>query len=304
MSNILSTIGNTPLVDVSGLLPLPPRTQVLAKVEGSNPGGSIKDRPALRMVREAERTGALRPGMTIVEATSGNTGIALAMIGAALGYRLHIIMPACVSNERRSIITAFGAELELSPAAKGTDGAIDRARSLTASRPQDYFMPDQFNNAANVRSHYETTGPEIHQQTAGHVDIVVAGIGTGGTLMGIGQYLREIRPGIKIFGVEPGIGHKIQGLKNMTESEVPGIFDRTLLDGIVRVDDEEAFMATRLLAVKAGIFSGISSGAALAGSWRIVRDFPGRSVVTILPDRGERYLSASLFRSYCGKCPP
>lgn len=165
-------------------------------------------------------------------------------------------------------------------------------------------MPDQFNNAANARSHFETTGPEIYQQTAGHVDIVVAGIGTGGTLMGIGRYLREVRPGIKIFAVEPGIGHKIQGLKNMTESEVPGIFDRTLLDGIVRVDDEEAFMATRLLAVKAGIFSGISSGAALAGSWRIVRDFPGRSVVTILPDRGERYLSTSLFRSYCGKCPP
>ncbi len=304
MSNILSTIGNTPLVDVSGLRPLPPCSRVLAKVEGSNPGGSIKDRPALRMIREAERSGALRPGMTIVEATSGNTGIALAMIGAALGYRLHIIMPACASNERRSMIAAFGAELELSPAARGTDGAIDRARSLMASRPQDHFMPDQFNNAANARSHFETTGPEIYQQTAGHVDIVVAGIGTGGTLMGIGRYLREVRPGIKIFAVEPGIGHKIQGLKNMTESEVPGIFDRTLLDGIVRVDDEEAFMATRLLAVKAGIFSGISSGAALAGSWRIVRDFPGRSVVTILPDRGERYLSTSLFRSYCGKCPP
>lgn len=304
MINILSTIGNTPLVDVSGLRPLPPRTRVLAKVEGSNPGGSIKDRPALRIVREAERSGALRPGMTIVEATSGNTGIALAMIGAALGYRLHVIMPACVSNERRSIIEAFGAELELTPAARGTDGAIARARSLVASRSSAYFMPDQFSNSANVRSHYETTGPEIYRQTAGHVDIIVGGIGTGGTLMGIGQYLREAKPGIRIFGVEPGIGHKIQGLKNLSESEVPRIFDRTLLDGIVRVDDEEAFMASRLLAEKAGIFSGISSGAALAGSWKIVRDFPGRSLVTILPDRGERYLSTSLYRSHREKCSP
>jgi cysteine synthase B len=304
MKNILTTIGNTPLVEISGLDSLPANTRIMAKIESCNPGGSVKDRPALFMIRAAEQQGLLNADKIILEATSGNTGIALAMIGAALGYRLRIIMPACVSNERRAIITAFGAALELTPAAAGTDGAIRRARELLDAHPHLYFMPDQFANTANVRAHYETTGPEIFRQTDGTVDIIVAGIGTGGTLMGVSGYMRKMKPGIKIFGIEPGIGHKIQGLKNLTESRIPQIFDRKRLDGIIRIDDEEAFAASRFLAFRAGIFTGISSGAALAGTWKAARDFPGRTLVTILPDRGERYLSTSLFRSYCGKCPP
>ena len=304
MKTILSTIGHTPLVDISALRALGPGTRILAKIEGCNPGGSIKDRPALYMVREAERTGALTRDKTILEATSGNTGIALAMIGAALGYRLRIVMPACVSAERRAIIAAFGASVELTPEEDGTDGAIARAATLLEVAPGAYFMPDQFSNEANIRAHYETTGPEILRQTGGRLDIVVAGIGTGGTLMGVSRYLRETKPNVRVFGVEPGIGHRIQGLKNLSESRVPGIWDPKLLDGIVRIDDDESFAASRLLAAKAGIFTGMSSGAALAGSWKVARDFPGQTVVTILPDRGERYLSTSLFRSACGKCPP
>ena len=304
MRNILTAIGNTPLIEISDLKELKPGTRLFAKIEGCNPGGSVKDRPALGMIRDGERSGFLSPGKTILEATSGNTGIALAMIGAALGYRLHIVMPACASSERRAIIAAFGAELELTPEEAGTDGAIARARELRDRRPESYFMPDQFSNAANVRAHYETTAPEIFRQTGGSVDIVVAGIGTGGTLMGLSRYLRERIPHIRVFGVEPGIGHHIQGLKNLTESEVPRIWDSGQLDGIVQIDDEEAFAATRLLAIAAGVFTGISSGAALAGSWKIAKEFPGRTLVTVFPDRGERYLSTALFRSYCGKCPP
>ena len=304
MSDILSAIGDTPLVDVSGLLALPPRTRVLAKVEGSNPGGSVKDRPALRMVREAVRSGALRPGMTIVEATSGNTGIALAMIGAAMGFPVRIVMPACASLERRAIIAAFGAELELTPAGAGTDGAIERAAALVAADPAARFMPDQFANRANVIAHLEATGPEIWRQTRGEVDVVVAGIGTGGTLVGLGRFLAAAKPGGEVFAVEPGVGHRIQGLKNLSESRVPPIWDPGVAAGIVRVGDEEAFAASRRLATGAGIFCGMSSGAALAGAGRVARQRPGRTIVAILPDRGERYLSTELFRSLCGKCPP
>lgn len=304
MTCILSAIGNTPLVDVSRLLALPPRTRVLAKVEGGNPGGSIKDRPALRMVREALRSGALRPGMAIVEATSGNTGIALAMIGAALGYRVRVVMPACASVERRAIVAAFGAELELTPPGLGTDGAIARAVALASAVPGACFLPDQFANRANVLAHEEGTGPEIWRQTGGAVGAVVAGIGTGGTLMGIGRFLRRAKPGALVIGVEPVAGHRIQGLKNLSESRTPAIFDRGLLDGILAVDDEEAFAMTRRLAAGAGIFCGMSSGAALAGAEHVARQRPGRTIVAILPDRGERYLSTELFRSTCGRCPP
>ncbi|MCX6566953.1 MAG: cysteine synthase family protein [Candidatus Aminicenantes bacterium] len=303
-SNVSAAIGRTPLVDISGLRPLPHGTRLLAKVEGCNPGGSIKDRAALYMIRDAEQKGLLRRDQIILEPTSGNTGIALAMIGAALGYRVHIVMPACVSQERRAIIGAFGADMDLTPAEAGTDGAIAHARELTASSPWTYFMPDQFSNPANIRAHYETTGPEIFRQTEGKVDVFVAGIGTGGTLMGAGGYLREMKPGVKVFGVEPPVGHRIQGLKNLTESEVPKIFDRDRLDGIIGVDDDEAFAVARALATGVGLFAGISSGAAVAGAWKVAPDFPGATIVTILPDRGERYLSTELFRSYCSRCRP
>jgi len=303
-SNVSAAIGRTPLVDISGLKSLPSGTRLLAKIEGCNPGGSIKDRPAFSMIRDAEKNGLLTRNQIILEPTSGNTGIALAMIGAALGYRLHIVMPACVSQERRAIIAAFGADLDLTAAEAGTDGAIAHARELAASSPRTYFMPDQFSNPANVRAHYETTGPEIFRQTDGQIDLFVAGIGTGGTLMGAGGYLKEVKPGVKVFGIEPPVGHRIQGLKNLTESEVPKIFDRSRMDGIVAVNDEEAYATTRRLATGAGIFAGVSSGAAVAGAWKVAEFFPGSTIVAILPDRGERYLSTELFRSYCSRCRP
>ena len=304
MNNILNSIGNTPLLEIKRLNSLSSGTRLLAKVEGVNPGGSIKDRPALYMIQAAEKAGMLSEGKIIIEPTSGNTGIAIAMIGAALGYRVKIFIPACVSSERRAIIEAMGAEIELTPSKKGTDGAIRRAQELLEESPGFYYMPDQFSNPYNVLAHYETTGPEIYRQTAGEIDVFVAGIGTSGTLMGTSRYLKEINPKVKIFGVEPTIGHKIQGLKNLTESVVPEIYDRSRLDGIVTVSDEEAFEMARQLALKEGIFAGMSSGAALAGALKVGREFPGATIVAILPDRGERYLSTSLFRSVCGKCPP
>jgi len=293
--SVLSAIGRTPLADISRLTPRNHGSRLLAKIEGLNPGGSVKNRTALYMIREAEQKGLLRPNQILLEPTSGNTGIALAMIASVLGYKARLVMPACVSDERRAIIAAFGAELDLTPAEEGTDGAIARARELAADFPGKYFMPDQFANPANVRAHYETTGPEIYRQTAGAVDVVVAGIGTGGTLMGVEKSLRERKPGLKVFGVEPPPGHRIQGLKNMSESEIPPVFDRSRLDGVIRVDDEEAFAAARELVTRAGIFAGLSSGAAVAGAGKIAADFPGRMIVAILPDRGERYLSLKKF---------
>jgi len=304
MSNVLKTIGNTPLIELGRMNHLPPGSRLLGKVEGVNPGGSIKDRPVLYMIRDAEQSGRFSPSQVLLEPTSGNTGIALAMIGAARGYKVKIVMPACVSQERRAIIEAMGAEVVLTPAAAGTDGAIAKSREMVDREPDRYFMLDQFNNPANSRAHFETTGPEIFRQTEGSVDLLVAGIGTSGTLMGIGEYLRKVQPKVKIIGVEPLPGHKIQGLKNLTESQIPGIFRRDSLDGVVAVTDEEAFAATRLLALQEGIFAGMSSGAALAGAWKAAEDFPGKTVVAILPDRGDRYLSTSLFRSICGQCPP
>ena len=304
LGNILEAIGRTPLADISGLVERRYGTRLLAKIEGLNPGGSIKDRTSLFMIREAEDKGLLRPVRTILEPTSGNTGIALAMIASVLGYKAHLVMPACVSSERRAMIAAFGADVDLTPAEAGTDGAIARARELAAADPGKYFMPDQFANPANVRAHYETTGPEIFRQAEGEVDVFVAGLGTGGTLMGAGEYLKAAKPGIKIFGVEPLPGHRIQGLKNMSESEKPSIFNRSLLDGIIAVDDEEAFVAARELVTRAGVFAGLSSGAAVAGARKIAADFPGAVIATVLPDRGERYLSTEIFRSYCGRCRP
>ncbi|RPI71310.1 MAG: cysteine synthase family protein, partial [Desulfobacteraceae bacterium] len=245
MKNILEAIGNTPLVELDPLDSHPAGNRIFVKVEGSNPGGSIKDRPALFMIRSAEASGLLTRENTILEPTSGNTGIALAMIGAARGYQVRIVMPACVSSERRAIIEALGAEVELTPADQGTDGAILRARQLRDDNPGRYFMPDQFSNPANILAHYETTGPEIFRQTEGRVDVLVAGIGTGGTLMGAGRYLQEAKPGLKVIGVEPMPGHKIQGLKNLTESAIPEIFVRSRLNEIYSVEDEAAFEATR-----------------------------------------------------------
>lgn len=301
---ILDTISNTPLVEISHLMNGNGRVRILAKLEGNNPGGSIKDRPAYYMIKHAEETGELTEEKVILEPTSGNMGIALAMIGAAKGYRVKLVMPACVSMERRHILEAFGADVELTPANEGTDGAIRKAHQILENDPDTFYMPNQFANENNIRAHYETTGPEIFAQTNGEIDVFVAGMGTSGTLMGVSTYLKSKKPEIKIVGVEPTEGHAIQGLKNMKEAIVPKIYDPSRLDEILVVEDDEAFETTRKLVTKEGIFVGISSGAAVAGALRIARDLQSGTIVTILPDRGDRYLSTTLFRSICADCPP
>lgn len=300
---VLDSIGNTPLVRLESINANPSVT-VLAKLEGNNPGGSVKDRIAYCMIRDAEQSGRIRRGDTVLEATSGNTGIGLAMVGAALGYKVVLVMPGCVSLERRKILEAFGAELILSPGNQGTDGAIKLARKMMDENPGRYFMPNQFDNPANVRAHYETTGMEIIEQTKGGIDVFVAGMGTTGTLMGAGKRLKEHNPDIRIIGVEPLLGHKIQGLKNMQESIVPKIFNRAFPDEIINVNDEDAFTTTRRLALQEGIFAGMSSGAAVFGALAVAQRMKQGTVVVILPDRGDRYLSTALFTSVCAKCPP
>jgi cysteine synthase B len=301
--SVWSAIGNTPLVELTHLNGNS-NVRILGKLEGNNPGGSVKDRPAYYMLKNAEESGQLTKDKIILEPTSGNTGIALAMIGTAKGYRIKLCMPECVSTERMHILEAYNAEIVLTPAREGTDGAIRRAHQLLEQSPETYFMPNQYDNQNNWLAHYETTGPEIFAQTKGEVDVVVAGMGTGGTLMGISKFLKEKKPGIKIVGIEPTIGHAIQGLKNMTEAIVPKIYDPKRLDEKIVIEDGEAFETARLLAKCEGIFVGMSSGAAVAGALRIVHDMPSGTIVVILPDRGDRYLSTTLFRSFCAKCPP
>jgi cysteine synthase B len=300
---VLDCIGNTPLVKLEKLNTNPAVT-VLAKLEGNNPGGSVKDRIALAMVRDAEEAGRIKKGDTILEATSGNTGIGLAMVGAALGYKVLLVMPECVSQERRKILEAFGAELILSPGCEATDGAIKRARAMMEEAPGRYFMPNQFDNPANVRAHYETTGREIIDQTNGAIDVFVAGMGTTGTLMGVGKRLKEFRSSIRVVGVEPLLGHKVQGLKNMQESIVPKIYNPAFPDEIVSVNDDNAFTTTRRLALEEGIFAGMSSGAAVYGALTMAARLERGTIVVVLPDRGDRYLSTALFTSVCAKCPP
>ncbi len=301
--SILKCIGNTPIASIVNINPNPNVT-ILAKLEGANPGGSVKDRTALYMVEYAEKQGLLSKDRIILEATSGNTGIGLAMVAAAKGYRVKLTMPACVSIERRRILEAFGAEILLSPSEEGTDGAIRLAHSIFDSEPQRYFMPNQFDNPVNTLAHYETTGPEIIEQTSGKITHFVAGLGTSGTLMGVGKRLKEYNSSIKIIGAEPTIKHRIQGLKNMSECIVPGIFNPDMLDERIIVNDNEAFNTTRMLAVKEGLFLGISSGAAMHLALRKSSELKEGIIVVLCPDRGDRYLSTSLFASVCGKCPP
>ncbi len=276
----------------------------MGKLEGTNLGGSVKDRPAYYMISKAEESGELSTDKIIVEPTSGNMGIALAMIGAAKGYRVKLFMPECVSAERQRVLEAFGGDVVLTPAKEGTDGAISRAHQLVNEEPEKYYMPNQFDNPSNVLAHYETTGPEIFSRTKGEIDVLVAGMGTTGTLMGAGKYLKEKKPGVRIVGVEPTIGHTIQGLKNMNESIVPKIYRPEMLDEKIVVEDDEAFETTRLLATEGGLFLGMSSGAAVAGAWRVAKNMDGGTIVVMLPDRGDRYLSTTLFTSICAKCPP
>ena len=301
---VFNAIGDTPLVELGPLDGANPHVRILAKLEGCNPGGSVKDRPAYYMIKAAEEDGLLTADKVIVEPTSGNTGIALAMIGSARGYKIKLFMPECVSTERQICLQAFGAEVVLTPAREATDGAILRARQFIEKEPGKYYMPNHNDNPNNLLSHYETTGPEIYRQTNGEVDVFIAGLGTSGTLIGTGRYLREKKPGVRIIAVEPTTGHTIQGLKNMTESIIPGIYDTKGFDEKIVVEDGEAFETTRMLATKEGIFVGMSSGAAVAGAIQVSNRMDRGNIVVILPDRGDRYLSTTLFRSVCAKCPP
>lgn len=300
---ILQCIGNTPLAKIDLINPNP-RVEIYAKLEGNNPGGSVKDRIALYMIESAEREGTLTRDKIILEPTSGNTGIGLAMVAAAKKYRVKLTMPACVSVERRRVLEAFGAELILTPSEEGTDGTIRLAHKIHSEDPETYFMPNQFENQSNVQAHYETTGPEIIEQTGGRITHFIAGMGTSGTLMGVGRRLKEFNKDIRIIGVEPVLGHKIQGLKNMKESIVPKIFNPSMLDERIIVNDEESFDTTRSLALKEGIFSGMSSGAAMHVAIKKSSELQEGVIVVVLPDRGDRYLSTALFTSVCSKCPP
>ena len=300
---MIGEIGNTPLVDISRLADKP-NLRVLAKLEGSNPGGSVKDRPALYMIEKAEGTGLLTHEKIILETTSGNTGIAFAMIGAAKGYRVKLVMPACVSAERRGVLEAYGAEVVLSPGCEATDGAIRLAHRILAEDPERYFMPNQYANPNNPLAHYETTAPEIFAQTSGEIDYLVAGMGTSGTLMGCSRFFAERKPTVRVIGIEPTLGHRVQGLKNMQEAIVPDIYAAGRLHRKLVIADEIAYSAARMLALKEGIFAGMSSGAAVAGALQLAVEIDTGTIVVILPDRGDRYLSTNLFRSSCGDCPP
>lgn len=301
--SVLDCIGNTPLVRLDRINPNP-KVRLYAKMEGNNPGGSVKDRPAWYMITGAQERGELTRDKVILEPTSGNTGIAMAMIGTAKGYRVKLVMPGCVSLERRRVLEAFGAELVLSPSEEATDGAIRLAHRILAEEPERYYMPNQYANPDNVRAHYEMTGPEIFAQTGGEIDCFVAGMGTGGTLMGNARFFHEKAPGVRVIGVEPRLGHKVQGLKNMKEAIVPEIYHEEKLDAKLTVEDEDAFETARQLATMEGLFVGMSSGAAVAGAIEVARQMTSGTIVVILPDRGDRYLSTTLFRSVCGCCPP
>jgi len=292
--SILDAIGNTPLIEIKKLNPNP-SVRVLAKLEYFNPGGSVKDRAALYMINSAEKSGELTPGKTVIEATSGNTGIGLALVCTVKGYRLLLTMSEAVSIERRKILKARGAEILLTPGHLGTDGAIEEVYRLARENPDTYFMADQFNNEANWQAHYYGTAEEVWEQTRGKISMLVASMGTSGTLMGMQRRLKEHNPDIKIVGVEPYLGHKIQGLKNMKEAYRPEIFQKKRLDKKVNIDDEDAFEMARRLAREEGLFVGMSSGAAMHVALNEARGMENGTIVVILPDNGERYLSTPLF---------
>jgi cysteine synthase B len=293
--SILDLIGNTPLVRINVLNPNKDVT-IYAKLEGNNPGGSIKDRISLKMIEQAEKEGVLTKEKIIIEPTSGNTGIGLAMVSAVKGYHLEIVMSEAVSIERRKMLKAYGAKITLTPANLGTDGAILKARELKRMNPDLYFMPDQFSNKYNNIAHYETTAQEIIKQTNGKIDYFVSAIGTSGTIMGVGKFLKEYNSNIKIICAHPTKGHYIQGLKNMEEAIVPSIYDPSMIDEQIIIETKDAFKITRLLAEKEGIFAGMSSGAAMLAAIKIANKIRNGIMIVIFPDRGDRYLSTDLFK--------
>jgi cysteine synthase B len=294
-ASVVDLIGNTPLIRLTNFEGGLRNVELYAKAEWRNPGGSVKDRPAARMIADGERSGALTHDKVILDATSGNTGIAYAMIGAARGYRVQLCVPDNVTPERKKILQAFGAEIIFTDPMQGSDGAILKARALHAANPERYFYADQYNNPGNWLSHYDTTGPEILEQTGGRLTHFVAGLGTSGTFVGVGRRLREVNPAIRLISVQPDSPlHGLEGLKHMETAIVPGIYDRSLADEDLRVSTEEAFELTRQLA-RDGLFVGISSGANLAGALRVARSAADAVVVVIFCDGGEKYLSERLW---------
>jgi cysteine synthase B len=294
---ILDEIGNTPILRIRKLTDhLKPNVEVWAKLEMFNPGGSVKDRPALQMILDAEESGLLTPGKVILDSTSGNTGIAYAMIGAVKGYRVELVMPSSVSIERRYVIQAYGAELILSDPLEGSDGAIVMCREVLAKDPERYYKPDQYNNPSNPKAHYLHTAPEIWMQTQGRVTHFVATLGTSGTLIGTGRRLKELNPNIQVVAVEPPEFHGIEGLKNMDVSIIPGIYDTSVWDQKVQVDTEEAYDAARRLTHQLGLLVGQSCGAAMVGALKVAETLDEGVVVTLFPDSGEKYMSTPLWR--------
>jgi cysteinyl-tRNA synthetase len=293
-NNILDQIGETPLVPIHKLKPSKD-VEILAKLESFNPGGSVKDRPALYMIEAAEDSGELTKDKIVIEATSGNTGIGLALVASVKGYRILLTMPESASEERVKTLNAMGAQIQFTPARLGTDGAIETAYKMVREDTDKYWLADQFNNDANWMAHYYGTAMEIWEQTGGELLAIVAAMGTTGTLMGLSRRFKELQPAVQIIGVEPYLGHRIQGLKNMKESYRPGIFDKKRLDRIINIDDEEAYYTARMLAKEEGVFVGMSSGAAMAAALRVAGEMSEGRVVVILPDGGERYLSTPLF---------
>jgi len=300
-SSLLDLIGRTPLLRIRLFEEEFPEVPVFAKAEYRNPGGSVKDRPALRMITEAERRGLLTRDRVILDATSGNTGVAYAMIGAAKGYRVHLVMPRNVSTERRSLVHAYGAEVTFSDPMEGSDGAIRLCREVLAADPDHYYMPDQYNNPENWRAHYHGTANEIWEQTRGAVTHFVAALGTGGTFVGTGRRLRELNPEIRLYSVQPeSPWHGLEGLKHMQSAIVPGIYDPNLADRDLGAPTEDAYELARRLATTEGILAGHSSGANLWGVREVAREIESGVIVTILCDGGDRYLSTGLY----GLTPP
>ncbi|HWH79647.1 MAG TPA: cysteine synthase [Candidatus Binatus sp.] len=297
VESALDLIGNTPLLEIQRITEgLHKGVKVFAKLEGLNPGGSVKDRPAWRMIQEGLRSGQLRAGKTILDSTSGNTGIALAMIGSVLGYPVELVIPGNVSNERKLIINAYGAKVTFSDPMEGSDGAIRLCREILHKEPEKYYKPDQYFNPMNPQAHYENTGPEIYRQTNGKVTHFLAGIGTGGTVMGTGRYLKEVDSNIQVIAVEPDDAlHGLEGLKHMASSIVPGIYHEEQLDYKIPVPTEDAYSMVYRLSQEEGVLVGQSSGAALVAALKVARKLRSGTVVTIFPDFGDKYLTTNLW---------
>jgi S-sulfo-L-cysteine synthase (O-acetyl-L-serine-dependent) len=297
IGSVLELIGNTPLLEIRKITEgLPAGVRLFAKLEGFNPGGSVKDRPALRMIQEGIRAGILTAGKTILDSTSGNTGIGLALIGKVLGYPVELVIPANVSIERKQIIQAYGAKITFSDPLEGSDGAIRLSREILRANPERYFKPDQYFNPMNPQAHYDSTGPEVYRQTDSKITHFVAGIGTGGTIMGVGRFLKEVNAQVQLIAVEPDDAlHGLEGLKHMASSIVPGIYHEEQLDDKIPVLTEDAYAMVYRLSQEEGILVGQSSGAAMFAALRIARKLKSGIVVTIFPDFGDKYLSTSLW---------